>query len=397
MTDCISGLAGQPRQGKRLILLLKQALRGGEALVEVRAAGVNPSDVKAALGLMPYAVSRERRAATLQASSSTGHRTSWAVRCLVPLAILASGVMALTRPICLSKQKLLSRNRMQSASMKPLASAFRSSPRTGGATAGRNARSVETVLGPGYGKVGQAAAQIATWRGAKVIGVVRRSESFEGHASGPVEVVDASAVDVAERVKEMTGGHGADLVFNTVGDPYYAAGTASLAKQGRQVFIAAVNRTVEFDIFAFYRGRHTYVGVDTLALSSVETGAVLRELAPGFASAHLKPFLIKTEAVYPLGAAAEAYRRCSVPRATVSSYDQVREKTASGTARPALEQGRGSVVVCDQRPHALGGWALSCRWTIEPDLDRNIGVLLRSSHERPACKVIGYDCSLGPT
>src|SRR6266851_2229279 len=38
------------------------------------------------------------------------------------------------------------------------------------------------VLGAN-GKVGQAAVQLATWQGAKVIGVVRRDESYEGHAS----------------------------------------------------------------------------------------------------------------------------------------------------------------------------------------------------------------------
>ena len=40
----------------------------------------------------------------------------------------------------------------------------------------------------GNGKVGQAATQIATWRGARVIGVVRKAEPYEGHAGGPVEV-----------------------------------------------------------------------------------------------------------------------------------------------------------------------------------------------------------------
>ena len=44
---------------------------------------------------------------------------------------------------------------------------------------------------------------------------------------------------------------------------------------------------VEFNILEFYRGRHTYVGIDTLALSSVETADVLRELAPGFAGDHV--------------------------------------------------------------------------------------------------------------
>ena len=108
-----------------------------------------------------------------------------------------------------------------------------------------------------------------------------------------VEVIDASATDVAARVRELTGGKGADIVFNTVGDPYFEAAHKSLALRGRQILIAAVDRIVQFNILEFYRGQHTYVGIDTLGLSSVATGAVLRELGPGFASGHLRPFPIK--------------------------------------------------------------------------------------------------------
>jgi NADPH:quinone reductase-like Zn-dependent oxidoreductase len=166
------------------------------------------------------------------------------------------------------------------------------------------------VLG-GNGKVGQAAIQIASWRGARVIAVTRRNEPYEGHASAAVAMIDSSSVDVPARVLELSDGHGADIVFNTVGDPYYAAGTASLARRGRQIFIAAVHRVVEFDIFAFYRGRHTYVGIDSLALSSVETAELLRELAPGFSSGQLRPFPILSSAVYALGDSALAYAAVS--------------------------------------------------------------------------------------
>jgi NADPH:quinone reductase len=162
-------------------------------------------------------------------------------------------------------------------------------------------KSGETVLVMGVnGKVGQAATQIASWHGARVIGVVRRSEPYEGHTNSKVEVVDASATDVATRVRELTGGKGADIVFNTVGDPYFEAAHKSLALRGRQILIAAVDRIVQFNILEFYRGQHTYVGIDTLGLSSIATGAVLKELAPGFASGHLKPFPIKPNAIYPL-------------------------------------------------------------------------------------------------
>jgi NADPH2:quinone reductase len=169
-------------------------------------------------------------------------------------------------------------------------------------------KQAETVLVMGVnGKVGQAAAQIASWRGARVIGVVRKSEPYEGHANAKVEVIDASAVEVATRVRELTGGKGADIVFNTVGDPYFQAANKSLALRGRQILIAAIHPIVPFDILEFYRGQHSYVGVDTLALSSAATAAVFRELSPGFASGHLKPFPIRPAAIYPLDDAKRAF------------------------------------------------------------------------------------------
>jgi NADPH:quinone reductase-like Zn-dependent oxidoreductase len=167
----------------------------------------------------------------------------------------------------------------------------------------------ETVLVMGLnGKVGQAAAQIAAWRGARVIGVVRKAEGYAGHASATIEVIDASTSDVAGRVRELTGGKGADIVFNTVGDPYFEAAHGSLAAMGRQILIAATGKIVPFNIFEFYRGRHTYVGIDTLALSSIESARRLRTLLPGFADGSLQPFPIEAPAVYRLEDAAAAYR-----------------------------------------------------------------------------------------
>jgi NADPH2:quinone reductase len=157
------------------------------------------------------------------------------------------------------------------------------------------------------GKVGQAAVQIASWAGARVIGVVRKNEPYEGYSNSPVEVIDASAVDVATRVRELTEGKGADIVFNTVGDPYFQAAHKSLAVRGRQILIAAIKPIVQFHILEFYRGQHTYVGIDTLGLSSTATGAVLKELGLGFVSGHLKPFPINPNAIYPLEDAKAAF------------------------------------------------------------------------------------------
>jgi NADPH:quinone reductase-like Zn-dependent oxidoreductase len=96
-------------------------------------------------------------------------------------------------------------------------------------------------------------------------------------------------------------------VFNTVGDPYFQDANGSLAKAGCQILIAAVHRVVEFNILEFYRGRHTYVGIDTLAFSSIECADVLRSVMPGFAGGFLRPFPIPPSSIYPLGNAKAAY------------------------------------------------------------------------------------------
>jgi len=61
-------------------------------------------------------------------------------------------------------------------------------------------------------------------------------------------------------------------------------------------------------MLAFYKGQHTYVGIDTIALNSIETGAILKQLVPGFASGELKPYPVVDSAIYPLEKAYDAYQ-----------------------------------------------------------------------------------------
>jgi NADPH:quinone reductase-like Zn-dependent oxidoreductase len=259
-----------------------------ELLIEVRAAAVNPSDVKAATGLMPYAVF-PRTPGRDYAGIVIDGPAAWIGREVFgssgDLGIRRDGThathLAVEADAVVEKPNGLSWEEAAGIGV-PFVTAMEGLRRATIPKAG------ETVLVMGAnGKVGQAAVQIASWHGARVIGVVRRREPYEGHASLEVEVIDASATDVAARVRELTGGKGADIVFNTVGDPYFQTAHQSLGLRGRQILIAAIDRIVPFNILEFYRGQHTYVGIDTLGLSSVATGAVLRELVPGFAGGRL--------------------------------------------------------------------------------------------------------------
>jgi NADPH:quinone reductase-like Zn-dependent oxidoreductase len=283
--------------------------RDEEALVEIAAAAINPSDVKAAMGMMPYAVFPRTPGRDFSGRVIDGPREFIGAE-----VFGSSGDLGIRRDgthashLVVEVKALVAKPRnisLQEAAGigVPFVTAAEGFARAGFPQSG------EIVLIMGVnGKVGQAAAQIATWRGARVIGVVRKAEDYEGHASAPVDIIDSSSRDAAEAVRDMTKGHGADIVFNTVGDPYFQAAHKSLAKKGRQILIAAIKPVVEFNIFEFYRGRHTYVGIDTLALSSIETADVLRNLLPGFERGSLRPFAIEPSSVYPLTKAREAYR-----------------------------------------------------------------------------------------
>lgn len=279
-----------------------------ELLIEVRAAAVNPSDVKAATGLMTYAVF-PRTPGRDYAGVVIDGPADWIGREVFgssgDLGIRRDGShathLAVETEAVVEKSKNISWEEAAGIGV-PFVTAMEGFRRAGMPKPG------DTVLVMGVnGKVGQAAVQIASWHGADVIGVVRKNEPYQGHASGKVEIIDASVTDVAARVRELTDGRSADIVFNTVGDPYFQAAHQSLAVQGRQILIAAIDRIVQFDILEFYRGQHTYVGIDTLGLSSIATGAVLREIGLGFASGNLKPFPILPTAIYPLEQAKAAF------------------------------------------------------------------------------------------
>ena len=282
--------------------------REDQVIVEIAAAGVNPSDVKAAIGMMPYAVwprtpGRDFAGVVVAGPGSLLGKKVFGTGGDVGIrrdGTHASHVVLDAAAVTEAPSNI---SLIEAAGIGvPFVTAWEGFRRTGMPT--RN--DVVLVMGAN-GKVGQAAIQIATMQGARTIGVVRRDEDYRGFSSSPIEVLNASAADVGQSVKDMTGGKGASIVFNTVGDPYYPAASKALAMMGKQILIAAVNKVVEFDIFAFYRGRHTYYGVDTLAFTAVESAELMREMAPLFASGKLKPFPIEDRFRFPFSRAKDAY------------------------------------------------------------------------------------------
>ena len=279
-----------------------------ELLVEIRAAGVNRSDVAAALGRMPQAKwprtpGRDWAGVVIDGPSELIGQEVFGTG--GDLGITRDGTHAsqlvVPRGAAVEKPATLTLEEAGALGV-PFVTALEGFHRAGMPRPGD-----VVLVTAANGKVGQAAVQIAAMLGARVFGVTRRAEPF-AHAHSRVRMIDASSSDVADVVRDETAGHGADIAYNTVGSPYFAAANQAMAHGGRQILIATVERSVPFDIFAFYRGRHSYFGIDSLALDALASAALLRELLPGFAEGRLRPFPVVDSACYPLERAIDAYR-----------------------------------------------------------------------------------------
>ncbi|MCR0980719.1 quinone oxidoreductase family protein [Roseomonas populi] len=280
----------------------------GWCLVEVAAAGVNPSDVKALLGAMPKAVfprtpGRDFAGTVVEGPAELLGAEVWGSGGDVGITRDGSHARYLALPPEAVFRKPANLSMREAAAIGvPFVTAEVGWREAGGVRAGQTV----LVLGAN-GRVGQAACVIAKAAGARVLAGIRRPEAAAA-TRGADAVFDSTQGDVAQAVLAATGGHGADLVFNCVGSPWFTTGNAALGHGGTQIFIATLDRAVPFDILAFYRARHRYVGVDTLALSAAETGAVLDSLRPGFESGAITPYEIEEDHVFPLSRAEEAYR-----------------------------------------------------------------------------------------
>jgi NADPH2:quinone reductase len=73
----------------------------------------------------------------------------------------------------------------------------------------------KTVLVTGAASsVGHYAVQIATARGARVVGTASAERAGHARGAGAAEIIDYRTEDVAARVKELTGGRGADFIID---------------------------------------------------------------------------------------------------------------------------------------------------------------------------------------
>ncbi|KHL09076.1 threonine dehydrogenase-like Zn-dependent dehydrogenase [Mumia flava] len=123
-----------------------------------------------------------------------------------------------------------------------------------------------TLLVLGAGPIGDMAARIALERGVRVIVVDRVPERLSRVVARGAETIDLAACDdVAERVRELTDGRGADSVLDAVGMEAHGSPVAELAQKGLSLLPKSAQAAVM-----------TKAGVDRLGALHTAVDAVRR-------------------------------------------------------------------------------------------------------------------------
>lgn len=300
-----------PPSNLQLREMAPTTLRPDEVLIEVHAAAVNPSDVKNVMGKMdntvlPRTPGRDFAGVVVAGPASLMGIAVWgtggdvgfvrdgshASHMVLPAAAVAarpknlpaelagsSGVTYVTAWMCVCEAAKL--------------------------------RSGETLLVIGAtGGVGSAAVQIGKWKGANVIGVVRKESDREAATqSGANHVIVSTEQKLDEAIASITSGKGVNVVVDTVGGNFVETSIDLLAHGGRITEISSPEkeRRISFDLIKFYRRRAQLLGVDSRAADVTACASILRDMAPGFESGILRPALeIET---YTLEQAIQGYER----------------------------------------------------------------------------------------
>ena len=161
----------------------------------------------------------------------------------------------------------------------------------------------QTVLIQAAGSgIGSAAVQVAKLAGAASIIATASSEKKleQAKALGATHLINYSKENFAEKVMAFTGGRGVDVIMEHIGGEVFTRSLQCLARGGIIVTVGAhAGEVVEFDIIPFFRRE--------LRLAGSKNASVLelRKVMGLVAEGKLKPVIHKA---LPLAQAAEAHR-----------------------------------------------------------------------------------------
>lgn len=250
----------------------------GEVLIEVRAAGINPSDLANVAGRFQASLPRvpgRDFAGVIVGGDGTAGREVWGSGAGFGIDRDGTHAEYVLAPANALSDKPANLSMEQAATVGvPYMVAWWSLIHVARLHEG------ESVLIVGAsGAVGRAATQIVRSRKGRVIGAHRAP----GNPSGADVPINTTSQDLQREVMAATGGRGADVVLNTVGGPLFEPALLSVRHGGRHVVIASMGqRRVSFDLMDFYHNETHLTGVDSIKFSAAQIAGVMDELRPHF-------------------------------------------------------------------------------------------------------------------
>ncbi|WP_321952414.1 quinone oxidoreductase family protein [Paraburkholderia bannensis] len=256
----------------------------GNALVQVKSASVNPSDVKNVSGhfdhtVLPRVPGRDFSGVVVAGPDEWIGAEVWGTGGDIGFTRNGTHAEFIEIPVAALARKPKSLSHAQAASIGVnFVVGWLGTVDYAQLSAG------ETIAVIGVsGGVGGAVTQIAKARGARVIGVGREAPDADSPAARLIDAFVPMDGDTAAKVRELTGGAGADVVYDAVGGVAFELALSLVKRRGRVVEISATGkRRVEFDLIDFYHNETQLLGADSAKLGVAEAAPIMRALADAF-------------------------------------------------------------------------------------------------------------------
>lgn len=279
------------------------------AVVAVRAASINPSDIRNVEGKFPMTTlprvpGRDYAGVVVEGPKAWRDVEVWGTGD-AGFAVDGSHASFIRVPVASLRRKPARLSHAQAASIGVnFAAAWLGVVEYAGLRAGETL----VVIGAGGG-VGGAAVQIGHATGARVIGISRQPlPQASPAAQMAAHVITLPSADAVMAVRDLTQGRGADMVLNTVGGESFEPSLAMLAQRGRLIVLASPGqRRQSLDLLDFYHNETQMFGVDTLKRGMVGSAALLEGIGMGFEAGQFIPPVITREV--GLSEAVEAYKQ----------------------------------------------------------------------------------------
>jgi len=152
------------------------------------------------------------------------------------------------------------------------------------------------------GGVGMFLVQLARLRGCEVAAVVGSDDAGSAVLEfGADHAINRTKVDIPSEVKKLTGGRGADVVFDPLGSATWKTSIASLAPMGRYATCGILTGgTAELSLLTLYSMQHKIIGSTTF--SRKDLAAVIELMGRGKIRAPV-------DSVYPFERLPDAMKR----------------------------------------------------------------------------------------